>query len=191
MRTVRCSSRLLGGGVCPGVYPSMHWSRHPPTPPVDRILNTRLWKYYLAATSLRTVMMQPHQIFSADIMFGNLLSVAGVGAVKRKILWTTWILSESFQPLTNPRILWYKNNKTLIIPSIYWLQQWINFSFVQQFSHCMIISIYFWVTWKLYMETYCGIYNCVDTIRWILRLHLVSILGDYTLIFGRALLDRM
>ena len=37
MRTVRSSSRLLGGGVCPEgvcpgvvVYPSMHWGRHPP-----------------------------------------------------------------------------------------------------------------------------------------------------------------
>ena len=68
MRTVRCSSRLLGG-VCPGgsarggggvfqhalrqsplgVYPSMHWGR--PLPPVDRILDTRLWKHYLSATS--------------------------------------------------------------------------------------------------------------------------------------------
>ena len=28
-----------------GVYPSMHWGRHPP---VNRILDTRLWKYYLA-----------------------------------------------------------------------------------------------------------------------------------------------
>ena len=37
-----------------GVYPSMHWGRHPP-PPVDRILDTRLWKYYLGPTSLRSV----------------------------------------------------------------------------------------------------------------------------------------
>ena len=34
-----------------GVYPSMHWARHPP----DRIFDTRFWKYYLARTSLRTV----------------------------------------------------------------------------------------------------------------------------------------
>ena len=38
MRTVRSSSHLLGGGVaarggvCLGVYPSMHWGRHPPHP---------------------------------------------------------------------------------------------------------------------------------------------------------------
>ena len=35
-----------------GVYPSMHWGRHPLPPPVDRILDTRLWKYYLGPTSL-------------------------------------------------------------------------------------------------------------------------------------------
>ena len=55
MRTVRCSSRLLGG-VCPGGLSAQggclpqcmlgHTS-----PPVDRILDTRLWKYYLSATS--------------------------------------------------------------------------------------------------------------------------------------------
>ena len=50
----------LGGcllqGVCSrgGVYPSMHWGRHPP--PVERIFDTRLWKYYLGPTSLRPVM---------------------------------------------------------------------------------------------------------------------------------------
>ena len=51
------------GGVCPGgvsaqggyVFPSMYWGRHPR--PVDRILETHMWKYYLAATSLRTVEM--------------------------------------------------------------------------------------------------------------------------------------
>ena len=83
MRTVRCSDRWGGGGVCPGgclpggvclpggclsrrvsargclprgVYPSMHWGRHP-LPPVNRILDTHLWKYYLATTSLQTVIM--------------------------------------------------------------------------------------------------------------------------------------
>ena len=78
MRTVRSRSHVhpsmhwaggclpRGGGGCllgvclpmgclpgGGVYPSMHWGRHPPS--VDRILDTHLWKYYLAATSLRTV----------------------------------------------------------------------------------------------------------------------------------------
>ena len=54
----------LLAGICPGgclpgmsahgvstqgVYPSMHLGRHPP--PVDRILDTCLWKHYLSATS--------------------------------------------------------------------------------------------------------------------------------------------
>ena len=45
---------LLGGGLplVPGVYPSIQWGRHPP---VDRILDTRFWKYYLAPTSLRAI----------------------------------------------------------------------------------------------------------------------------------------
>ena len=64
MRTVRSSSRLLGG-----VYISACWDthtpgpgpghpppgRHPrsytPRPPVDRILDTHLWKHYVSATS--------------------------------------------------------------------------------------------------------------------------------------------
>ena len=52
MRTIRCSSHLsvqvvsawgvsASGGVCPGAC----------TPPLDRILDTRLWKHYLSATS--------------------------------------------------------------------------------------------------------------------------------------------
>ena len=41
-----------GGGLQKGgVYPSMHWSRHPPCEQNDR----QVWKLYLAATSLRTV----------------------------------------------------------------------------------------------------------------------------------------
>ena len=41
-----------GGGVCSwGVYPSMHWVRHPSPLWTD----TRLWKYYLGPTSLRPV----------------------------------------------------------------------------------------------------------------------------------------
>ena len=49
MRTVRCSGRLLlgaggGGGCLPrGVYIT--------TPPVDRILDTRLLKHYLSITT--------------------------------------------------------------------------------------------------------------------------------------------
>ena len=39
-----------------GVYPSMHWGRHPH--PVNRMTDRLLWKYYLAATSLRTVISQ-------------------------------------------------------------------------------------------------------------------------------------
>ena len=44
------------GGVCliwGGV--SQHALRQTPSPPVDRILDTRLWKYYLGPTSLRPV----------------------------------------------------------------------------------------------------------------------------------------
>ena len=45
------------GGAClwswKGVHPSMQWGR--PPPPVNRILDTRFWKYYLAPTSLRAV----------------------------------------------------------------------------------------------------------------------------------------
>ena len=58
MRTVRCSGHPPGGGrrglprgcipACTEVYPL----------PVDRILDTRLWKYYLASTLLRTVTRQ-------------------------------------------------------------------------------------------------------------------------------------
>ena len=54
---VRCMPSLQWPlGVCPrgvpgGVYEVL---RQTHTPPVDRILDTRLWKYYLAATSLRT-----------------------------------------------------------------------------------------------------------------------------------------
>ena len=35
-------------------HPPPPW-RTPPTPPVDRILDTRFWKYYLAPTSLHAV----------------------------------------------------------------------------------------------------------------------------------------
>ena len=79
MRTVRCSSRLLGGGVsawlvsaqggvclggvclggvCPGGLPGgmcIPVCTEANNPPVDRILDTRFWKHYLAATLLRTV----------------------------------------------------------------------------------------------------------------------------------------
>ena len=61
MRTVRCSSRLLGaegclprrgvhqGGVCPGsVYPSACWDTTPPPPTVNGMTDRYLWKYYLA-----------------------------------------------------------------------------------------------------------------------------------------------
>ena len=67
MRTVRCSSRLgevvfVQGGVCPrgGVCPSgvcIPACTEADTPPMDRIFDIRLWKYYLAATSLRTVII--------------------------------------------------------------------------------------------------------------------------------------
>ena len=65
MRTVSYSGRrgrgcLPGrgvwpeGGVCPGqVSDPVHAGIH--TPSMDRILDTRLWKHYLSATTLRTV----------------------------------------------------------------------------------------------------------------------------------------
>ena len=39
-----------------GVYPIMHWFRHLPS--VDRILDTRVWKHYPSATTLRTVIRE-------------------------------------------------------------------------------------------------------------------------------------
>ena len=67
MRTTRFSGHLGGGGgwgaVCPrgeclpsggGVYTPcpLHAGIHKPPPPVDRIINTRLWKHYLPATTV-------------------------------------------------------------------------------------------------------------------------------------------
>ena len=53
---------VFAGGVCPGdvcpggVCVPQHALRQTPLPPpVDRILDTRLWKYYLATTLLQTV----------------------------------------------------------------------------------------------------------------------------------------
>ena len=51
MRTVRCSGRLGRGGGCV----SQHAMGQTPTPTVDRILDTRLWKYYLSQLLFRTV----------------------------------------------------------------------------------------------------------------------------------------
>ena len=77
MRTVRSSSRLLVGGCLPhcmveytdpppGVGLEIPLARPlnlPPRvwawrPPVDRIVDTRFWKDYLAPTSLRAVKME-------------------------------------------------------------------------------------------------------------------------------------
>ena len=55
-----------GGSVCsrgvsaPGGGVSQHALRQTPSPPVDRILDTHLWKYYLGPTSLRPVMKVKH-----------------------------------------------------------------------------------------------------------------------------------
>ena len=61
MRAIRCSGRLregyVPGGCLPegvsawegGVYTPRPRGRHPP-PPVDRILDTRLWKHNLSST---------------------------------------------------------------------------------------------------------------------------------------------
>ena len=45
---------LPRGCTCPGVYLPEECTC-PGTPPMDRILDTRFWKYYLAPTSLRVV----------------------------------------------------------------------------------------------------------------------------------------
>ena len=47
MCTVLCSSRLSGGGVSAQEVSAQGDA----CPPVDRILDTRLWKHYLSATS--------------------------------------------------------------------------------------------------------------------------------------------
>ena len=41
---------------CHACHPAMHAPFTTHAPPVDRILDTRFWKYYLAPTSLRAVM---------------------------------------------------------------------------------------------------------------------------------------
>ena len=87
MRTARSSSRLLGRGWSGSVHAGIHpwgvgiethhhpqvWTWRPPQldpstppgcgsgdlpPPVNRILDTRFWKYYLAPTSLRAVIKE-------------------------------------------------------------------------------------------------------------------------------------
>ena len=60
MRTMRCSGRrggvsqhALGRGVSAwGVSAPVHAGIHTPPPSVDRILDTRLWKHYLSATTV-------------------------------------------------------------------------------------------------------------------------------------------
>ena len=62
---------VWSGGVCSGgVYSSMHWGRHPP--PVDRILDTHLWKYYLGPTSLRPVNSSLTNFLQVRKLWGNL-----------------------------------------------------------------------------------------------------------------------
>ena len=62
---------LVPGGVClvperGGAWSggvSQHALRQTPSPPVDRILDTRLWKYYLGPTSLRPVNIPTQRTF--------------------------------------------------------------------------------------------------------------------------------
>ena len=63
-----CPGGVCSGGVCPGrgclprvVYPNIHRGRHPP---VNGMTDRRLWKYYLAATSLRMVFIMHTLIVS-------------------------------------------------------------------------------------------------------------------------------
>ena len=54
MRTVLCSDRRGGEWCLPGVSAQVHRAGGVSAqvhPPVDRILDTRLWKHYLSATS--------------------------------------------------------------------------------------------------------------------------------------------
>ena len=70
IRTIRCSDGrgVSARGCLPwGMYPSMHWGRHPF--PVYRILDTCLGKYYLAATTLRTVHIEQRQRPTKRIRF--------------------------------------------------------------------------------------------------------------------------
>ena len=57
----------------PHTPPAMH------APPVDRILDTRLWKHYLAATSLRTVNMKRNKYHTRE---GIITMVARTGVVR-------------------------------------------------------------------------------------------------------------
>ena len=95
MRTVRCSGHRGGGGVCLRVsarcvcvYPSMLWaggvctSAYWDIPHVDRFLDTRLWKHYLSATTLRTVKLQVPSRFV--FLFECIVSVQPVGFSKCK-----------------------------------------------------------------------------------------------------------
>ena len=64
MCNVRCSVRMRegvcpGGGVCHNPPPAQCWNTPPRPvhagiypPPVDKILDTRLWKHYLSATTV-------------------------------------------------------------------------------------------------------------------------------------------
>ena len=61
-RGVSVQGHLCPGAVCPGregVCPGGVSVRE--TPPVERILDTHLWKHYLAATSLRAVISNLHK----------------------------------------------------------------------------------------------------------------------------------
>ena len=58
-----------GGGVPgPGVGVSQHALMQTPPPPVDRILDTRLWKYYLGPTSLRPVKIRLYHLPSKHVI---------------------------------------------------------------------------------------------------------------------------
>ena len=50
-----------------------------PRPPVDRILDTRYWKYYLAPTSLRAVKIGPSPILSVihTLTIGTMVNFSG------------------------------------------------------------------------------------------------------------------
>ena len=55
--SMHCTGRVPASGQG-GVYPSMQWGR---PPALNRILDTRFWKYYLAPTSLQAVIITQNQ----------------------------------------------------------------------------------------------------------------------------------
>ena len=88
---------LLRGGAClwsQRVYPSMQWGR---PPPVNRILDTRFWKYYLAPTSLWAVKM----IFKPNLLCLSTGISLGIGDGQCKWAVSGYSCNQIFQHSCN------------------------------------------------------------------------------------------